>query len=63
MYMMHETKTFSTEYQFFGCFCTADHCSYPFLAVSAQGPLWFVKMDLCVLERREKHFSRLFCGV
>jgi hypothetical protein len=49
----------------------------PFSAVSAQrttvlidfwlfppsGPLWILKMDHCVLERREKHFSRLICGV
>jgi hypothetical protein len=31
-----ETKKFSTECQFFGCFCPADHCAHPFLAVSAQ---------------------------
>jgi hypothetical protein len=45
-----ETKKFSTECQFLGCFCPADHCAHPFLAVSAQ---WITvdcenaKMDHC----------------
>jgi hypothetical protein len=61
-----ETKKKSTECQFFGCFCPADHCdcAHPFLAVSAQ----WITVDcengpLCSRETEKKHFFRLICGV
>jgi hypothetical protein len=33
------------------------HCAHHFWLFPPSGPLWIMKMDHCVLERRKKHFS------